>query len=278
MSEAAEAMNVDADGQVSIGDAPAKTEETKEEGLYAPFKKEEPVEDNMVKVRDDEPDAEKADAPEEKAEEERLYADKYKSVEDLEKAHKELYKQFRAGDHKPVDLENYKHEKLEEFGLPDDDPLLVGWNSLAKEEGVSKDFYDKTIEVFMEAVGAQDVQVKQARAEIMEELGPNADGIIKDMGQWAQGMAQSGVWSEEEYAWFTAAADSAVGTRALMKIRESYADRIPFKASVPAGGDKISVGELEQMMNAKDDTGNLRYDTDAAYRAEVDRKAAASFN
>lgn len=275
MSE--EAMNVDADGQVSVSDAPAETEAPKEEGLYAPLTKEDPVEDNMVKVRDDEPSEEKPkeDAP---AEEERLYADKYKSVEDLEKAHKELYKQFRAGDHKPVDLENYKNEKLEDFGLPDDDPLLLGWNTLATQEGVSKDFYDKAIGMFIEAIGAQDVQVKQAREEIMQELGPNADGIIKDMGQWAQGMAQSGIWSNEEYAWFTAAADSAIGTRALMKMRESYADRIPFKATVPAGGDKISHNELEQLMNAKDDNGALRYDTDAAYRAEVDRKAAASFN
>ena len=240
--------------------------------------KEDPVEDNMVKVRDDEPaeDKPKEDAPAE--EEERLYADKYKSVEDLEKAHKELYKKFRAGDHKPVDLENHKNEKLEEFGFPEDDPLLSGWNALAAEEGVSADFYDKAVGMFIEAVGAQDVQVKQAREEIMQELGPNAEAIVENMGQWAQGMAKSGILSGEEYAWFTVAADSAVGTRALMKIRESYADRIPFKASVPAGGDKISHGELEQMMNAKDDNGALRYDTDAAYRAEVDRKAAASFN
>lgn len=275
MSE--EAMNVDVDGQVSVSDAPAETEAPKEEGLYAPLTKEDPVEDNMVKVRDDEPSEEKPkeDAP---VEEERLYADKYKSVEDLEKAHKELYKQFRAGDHKPVDLENYKNEKLEDFGIPEDDPLLQGFNEFAKEHKMSKEAYDGLISTFIEAVGAQDVQVKQAREEIMQELGPNADGIIKDMGQWAQGMAQSGIWSDEEYAWFTAAADSAVGTRALMKIRESYADRIPFKATVPAGGDKISHNELEQLMNAKDDNGALRYDTDAAYRAEVDRKAAASFN
>jgi hypothetical protein len=179
---------------------------------------------------------------------------------------KNFRKSSRAGDHKPVDLDNYKNEKLEDFGLPDDDPLLSGWNALATEEGVSKDFYDKAIGMFIEAIGAQDVMVKQAREQISQELGPNAEAIIGDMGQWAQGLAQSGVWSAEQYAWFQSAADSAVGTSALLKVRESYADRIPFKAAVPTDAGKISKNELEQLMDAKDQDGNLRYYVDAAYR------------
>ena len=273
-----EELKPDANGQIDVGTPAPVVEEKKErDSLYAPLDaKKDEAEDNMVKVRDDEPDPVKAE--EKKAEEARVYADKYKSVEELEKAHKELYKKFRAGDHKPVDVETYKHEKLEDFGIPDDDPLLTGFNDFAKEHKISKEQYDGLINTFLNAVGAQDVMVKQAREQISQELGPNAEAIIGDMGQWAQGLAASGVWSAEEYAWFQSAADSAVGTRALLKIRESYADRIPFKAAVPTDAGKISKNELEQLMDAKDQDGNLRYYVDAAYRADVDRKASASFS
>jgi len=270
-------LTPDANGQIDVGaPAPVVEEKKDRDSLYAPLDaKRDDADDNMVKVRDDEPDPVKAE--EKPAEEARVYADKYKSVEELEKAHKELYKKFRAGDHKPVDVETYKHEKLEDFGIPEDDPLLTGFNDFAKEHKISKEQYDGLIDTFLNAVGAQDVMVKQAREQISQELGPNAEAIISDMGQWAQGLAASGVWSAEEYAWFQSAADSAVGTRALLKVRESYADRIPFKAAVPTDAGKITKNELEQLMNAKDQDDNLRYHIDAAYRAEVDRKAAASF-
>jgi hypothetical protein len=154
----------------------------------------------------------------------------------------------------------------------------MGFIEVAQDRGLSKDDYNALIDTFIESVGAQDVAVKQARAEIMQELGPNAEAIVQDMGQWAQGYVQSGVWDEESYAWFLTAADSAAGTRALLKIRESYADRIPFKAAVPAGAEKITKGELEQLMNERNADGNFRYHVDKQFRAEVDQKAAASFN
>ena len=272
----ADEIKADDDGKIAVADAPAPEKSTEADSLYGPADVQADEPDGMVKVREDEPGDTKDDA--EPEEEQRLLSNKYKTPEELEKAYDELNKKFRRGDSKPVDLDNYKNEKLEEFGLPDDDPLLSGWNALATEEGVSKDFYDKAIGMFIEAIGAQDVQVKQARAEIMEELGPNAEAIVQDMGQWAQGYVQSGVWDEENYAWFLTAADSAAGTRALLKIRESYADRIPFKAAVPAGGEKITKGQLEQLMNEHNAEGNFRYHVDKQFRAEVDQKAAASFN
>ena len=124
-----EELKPDANGQIDVGTPAPVVEEKKErDSLYAPLDvKKDEADDNMVKVRDDEPDPVKAE--EKKAEEARVYAGKYKSPDDLEKAYTELQKKFSRGDHKPVDVESYKHEKLADFGIPDDDPLLAGFNS-----------------------------------------------------------------------------------------------------------------------------------------------------
>ena len=271
----ADEIKADDDGMIAVADAPAPEKSTEADSLYGPADVQADEPDGMVKVREDEPGDTKDDA--EPEEEQRLLSNKYKTPEELEKAYDELNKKFRRGDSKPVEAD-YVNPKIEEFGIPEDDPLLVGFNEFAQDRGLSKDDYNALIDTFISSVGAQDVAAKQARAEIMQELGPNADAIVGDMGQWAQGLAKSGVWNEDEYAWFTAAADSAVGTRAILKIRESYADRIPFKAAVPAGGEKITKGELEQLMNERNAEGNFRYHVDKQFRAEVDQKAAASFN
>lgn len=256
--------------EIAVRDEPTPAAAPADESLYGPAEVEkEAVADNTMTVREEAP-KDGNERSEEKKAEERVYANKYKTADELEKAYNELNKKFRRGDSKPIE-DGYKYDKIEAAGIPEDDPLLQGFNKLALERGMSKDDYHALVDTFLDAVGAQEELTKQTRAEIMADLGPSAENIVKDMGQWAQGLLKSGVWSGEEYAWFVLAADSAVGTRALMKIRESYADRIPFKAAPTPGSDKITKMELDQMV------ADPRYFSDPIYREQVNRKAEASF-
>lgn len=262
--------------EIQVQEVEAPAEEKAEESIYAPEVKTEESTDQDVEivVHDDV----KEDVQEPEAEEEkRLYANKYESPEDLEQAFLSLRKKLSNGEDKPPE-DGYRHERLDDFEISDDDPLLTGFNELAKEEGLSQHMYNRLIDTFLDAVGAQDAQVKQTRAQVMEDLGPNAEAVVSDMQSWANGLVQSGVWTAEEYAWFTSAADSSAGTRALQKVRESYADRIPMKAQPSTTAGQITKAELDGKMAEKDDNGEMRYATDPVFRAEVDKLVANSPN
>lgn len=183
-------------------------------------------------------------------------------LEGIAKSWMDLRKQISQGKHKPPADGKYD---MSAFGnTPEDDPVrnhVVGW---AKEYGISQAALDKLVG---EVVAMQGETAEQERISIEQErkaLGPNADAIIKGMGDWGASLVRKGVLTEKDFEEFKFMGGTANGLRVLQKLREAFeGTRIPTQ-SIPSEGAP-SKEELYQMV------ADPKYKTDAAYRQKVER-------
>jgi hypothetical protein len=189
-------------------------------------------------------------------------------LEGIAKSWMDLRKQISQGKHKPPEGGNYDTAV---FGdIPEDDPVrshVLGW---AKEYGISQAAFDKLVGDVVAMGGEQQVQAQRSLAEEKAALGPNADAIINGMTDWARGLVRKGVWGKDDFEEFKVFGGTAKGILALSKLREAYeGTRIP-KESVPVEGAP-SKEELYAMV------GDPKYQSDAAYRAKVEKLFMANF-
>ena len=121
----------------------------------------------------------------------KLYAGKFKSVEDLEKGYKSSTKEY--GDLKakiPTVPENYDLKFVESDSLKDvlktDDPLLTKMLPVFKEAGMSQTQMEGVISKFYGL--ARDVIPKYDQAEEMKKLGESATEITHKLAEVAMGI------------------------------------------------------------------------------------------
>lgn len=189
-------------------------------------------------------------------------------LEGIAKSWMDLRKQISQGKHKAPPDGKYDTSA---FGdTPDDDPLrttVLGW---AQEYGVSQAALDKLVGDYMAMTGDQQEQTRMTIEQEKRALGPNADAMIKSAVDWASGLVRKGVFSKDDFDEFKYAAGSAKGLRMMLKLRESYENiKIPTQ-SAPVDG-AMSKDELFAMV------GDPKYQTDAAYRAKVEKMFSQHF-
>ena len=189
-------------------------------------------------------------------------------LEGIAKSWMDLRKQISQGKHKaPADG---KYDTSAFGDTPDDDPLrttVLGW---AQEYGVSQAALDKLVGDYMAMAGDQQEQTRMTVEQEKRALGPNADAMIKSATDWASGLVRKGIFSKDDFEEFKYAAGSAKGLRMMLKLRESYENiKIPTQ-SAPVDG-AMSKDELFAMV------GDPKYQTDAAYRAKVEKMFSQHF-
>ena len=103
-----------------------------------------------------------------------------------------------------------------------------------------------------------------------QQLGPNADQIVKGTVTWMQGLVAKGIWSEtdfEEGKIFTATAD---GINAINKIRQYYGEQTIPTAPTDVDGQP-SREELFALV------ADPKYKTDPGFRAKVEKQFERAF-
>lgn len=192
--------------------------------------------------------------------------DKEKSAlleEQAFKSYAGLEKAFKLGKHKVPADGKYS---LDVFGdkVPENDPLRSAYVEWAGKYGLSQEAFDELAGKVVELGQAGEAKIQASYKAEKAALGANADAIINSMTDWARGFVRSGVWSVEDFEEFKVMGGTALGMRALMKLRESYEGRIPLAETAPSA-DTPSREELDSMI------GDPRYVSDPAFRAKVTR-------
>ena len=190
-------------------------------------------------------------------------------LEGIAKSWMDLRKQIIQGKHKPPADGKYDTSA---FGdIPEDDPIRGHVMSWAQEFGVSQAALDKLVGDVVAMQGDQQEQVRMSIEQEKRALGPNADAMIKSATDWASGLVRKGVFSKDDFEEFKYAAGTAKGLKMMLKLRESYENiKIPTQ-SVPVEG-AASKDELYAMV------ADPKYQSDAAYRAKVEKMFAQHFS
>jgi hypothetical protein len=181
----------------------------------------------------------------------------------------DLRKQISQGKHKAP--EDGKYDMTAFAQIPDDDPVRGHVSNWAKEFGVSQAALDALVGPVVAMQGEQQEQVTMSIEQERKALGPNADAIIKGMGEWGAGLVRKGVLSKDDFEEFKYMGGTANGIRVLSKLREAFeGTRIPTQ-SIPSEGAP-SKDELYQMV------ADPKYKTDVAYRQKVERMFSQAFS
>tara|TARA_R110002126_G_C10343645_1_gene491028 strand:+ start:52 stop:849 length:798 start_codon:yes stop_codon:yes gene_type:complete len=188
-------------------------------------------------------------------------------IEALAKSQADLRKQISQGKHKAPKDGVYETDA---FGdTPDDDPVKTHVLDWAKENGVSQAGLDDLVGKVIE-MGAMGQQTYKADLESERKaLGPNADARINGMVKWASGLVQKGIWGKDDFEEFKVMGGTAKGIAALEKIRSTYEGKLPTE-TIPVEGAP-SKDELYDLVK------DPKYQTDATYRAKVERAFAQNF-
>ena len=191
--------------------------------------------------------------------------DKEKSEPDIEamsKSWMDTRKQVSQGHHKAPKDGNYDTEVFGE--IPDDDPVKSHVMSWAKQYGISQGAFNDLVGKVVEMQGNEAQQTQQSLEAEKKALGPNADQIIKNTVEWANGLVRKGVWGADDFEEFKIMGGTAKGIKAITKLREAFeGTKIPIN-SQPVDG-MPSKEELYQMV------GSEEYKNNPAYRNKVER-------
>lgn len=188
-------------------------------------------------------------------------------LEAIAKSWGDLRKQISQGKHKaPVDG---KYDVSSFKDIPADDPVRSHVLSWANEYGVSQAALDtlvgKVVEMGFDAQQTSSVNLEQEK----KALGPNADARINGMVKWASGLVNKGIWGKDDFEEFKYMGGTAKGIAALEKLRGAYEGRVPTDSAPVSGAP--SKEELYAMV------GDPKYQSDAGYRAKVERMFQATF-
>jgi len=190
-------------------------------------------------------------------------------LEAMSKSWSDLRKTVSKGAHKAPPEGKYD---LSSFGENAEAlPMVPVFKEWAAKNGVSQAAFDELAGSLTGMVAeAQGGQIQIDAAAERKSLGPNADAQINGMVSWARGLVNKGVWSAEDFDEFKIMGGTAKGLKALQKIRSAYEGSIPVE-SAPIDGMPTDQ-ELQAMV------GDPKYQSDANYRAKVERMFAARYN
>ena len=193
------------------------------------------------------------------------------SISEQAKGYKEMFSKFSSFTGAPESYGEFSFSEeltatMESKGvslLSADDPLMKGMGEIAKELNMSQDGYNQFAEAF---VSNQMAQEDARVAGVVEALGENAAGRIKEIQQWQTSLP------DEVKELTNAVATNAEGIELLeyfmgLGNKAPAMERTPSKEAVVADPQ----AELYSLMSDK------RYQTDAGYRKEVDQRAKVLF-
>ena len=191
-------------------------------------------------------------------------------VEGLAKAYSELRAKMSAGKHKAPKDGKYDVTNLKDKGVPDDDPMLKDFVSLAKEQGLSQDQFDQLVELYANHVGALEEKVTINREQEMKKLGRNADKVIQSTEQWLTKLHNAGTLNGDELEAIGRASNNAAFISALSKIRASY-----METDIPGiemqESQKMSMTDVQSMM------ADPKYGKDPAFTKKVEDMVYSMF-
>lgn len=192
---------------------------------------------------------------------------KYKSVEDQAKSYTELQKKFGGFTGAPEKYELAISDEMREMGfdVDADDPLIGELNEFAKSINMSQEAHSGLVELYGKVNLAQAQWAEEFKANEMKALGSSAQARIDSIAKWGKANLDP-----EIFEGLTDAAVSAGAVRAIEALIARTRNAPQVGKDVPTA-PAVSRGDWEQKRFAeKDAHGQLRYKTDASFRAEVD--------
>lgn len=192
----------------------------------------------------------------------------------LLKAHSDTRQALKTaqGHAKGTKVENadgYKYEAPK--GLPDhidaspDDPTVKALREISFKAGLTQEQFATLTSGYFEAAAkllpAPDLAAEKAK------LGENADKVLAAVENWGRGLVDSGIWSPEEFDEIVGLGSTALGLRALNKLREQHGgEQIPVNPGDAAGGEGWSLEDCYAKVGSKE------YHDNPTFRAKVDKR------
>lgn len=183
----------------------------------------------------------------------------------------EAEKKNKGGEKAPAKAEDYKFNlpvgddgkavalKVE----PNDEAVKLAQNA-AHAAGMSQATFDKFMGAFI--TGAMPLMPAPVDMEAEKKtLGANADAVIGAVHAWGKNLVDTGLWSQDEFQEIVYMGSTAVGIRALNKLRESMGEK-PIPLDALTNSSLPSKEELYAKVN------DPKYQTDPSFRAEVDKQ------
>ena len=204
-------------------------------------------------------------------------AGKFESVEDLEKAYKELERKLGQeakpkAEEKPT--EDQAQDAVDRAGLNMDDmsnyyyqngELSEDHYSALEKAGIPREYVDAYIEGI-------EAQMTAAQGEIMSKIGGPEQ--FSEMTEWAKSNMDP-----QEIARYNRAIDSGdpdIMEQAVLGLAYRYSKEVGNAPRLLGGEGKGSSGVFESVAQLTAAMSDPRYDKDPAYRNEVQRKLSRS--
>jgi len=202
---------------------------------------------------------------------EKFWKDGKTDTESLAKGYAELEGKMRGGKHKAPEDGKYDGKFLDDK-IPGDDPMLMEFNKMALEKGISQGDYEDLIGLVLQNGANVEQQTTFNKDAEMKILGPNAEKIIDEQVDWARSLVKAKYWGEDDFEEFKVFAGTAGGVKALMQMRRYYGDTTTIPTDINPTEEALpSKDECYQMVN------DPKYQSDPAYRAKVEKTFAKVF-
>lgn len=201
-------------------------------------------------------------------------ADKYKTVADQAEAYVHLEKRLGAFAGAP------KEGKYEPPPMPEgiegefvtDHPVFTQFTDWAKENQVSQKAYNEVLGMLAQYEASKAPDFEAAKVEI----GADADKRISSVATWAKANLDNDTFN----AFRSAMGDSNAATvfKAVEAIiAKTRQPALPKPGEIPGDAPVSPLADIQAMQAKVGPDGKRLYETDAKYRAEVERKRMAYF-
>jgi len=184
-------------------------------------------------------------------------------------------KLISQGKHKAPEGGEYNTEVLSEKGIDIDDPIAQTYMGWAKDHGISQAAFDDLADKVIETTGMVQEEKEELVASMKQELGPDADNIIRSNIEWADGLYRKGVLSADEREELDIMGGTPEAQRILVKLRGMQGDMAPIPTvTAPVGLE--SEQEFKTKMAAA--MNDKRYGIDANYTRGVEQEFVKRYN
>ncbi len=184
-------------------------------------------------------------------------AGKYQTVADQAKAYTGLESKLGSFTGAPEEYQVVVPEGLE-VEIPEGDPLLEGFNTWAKDSGLSQDAHSELLGMYINTMmGDDNLNIDNE----MKRIGPDAGQRITDMVQWGKGNLD-----EAEFKTLQSMATTAEGFQLLERMKSFSRET---QISAPDTAQSVNSVTKEALYELIADE---RYESSPSYRAEVEAK------
>ncbi len=199
----------------------------------------------------------------------------HKSWQDTRAALKRAKAEAKREGTFPEEADGYtlSEEVAAKVGKPVDgkpDSLAI-FRDIAHKAGLSNEQFGQVVEQFMVATESLVAGEAPDPETERQSLGPNADKIVGFLVRRADRFVADGAWTKEEREAFLGNNGDATSIRALYKLFRHLDGENSIPTELIGGTGRRSPQELYAAI------GDPRYESDAGYRAQVDREMREVF-